>query len=136
MGKYKGISHDEIRKQYIKAIKHTDGRQISIAKYLGVNASTAKRYMDKYEDIKQMSEMRRKMMVERAEEHLERYVEDGNWKAVKYVLSTLGRDVYSTKTETSISVDTPPTINIKMSDEDTEAKIKYGDIDGLIDEVR
>jgi len=119
--KVKGKTIKSIRRDYEQAIKHTDGRLTSIAKYLDIHIQSAWTYLNKYPEINQQAKMRRQILLEKAEQNIEAYVNspdnDYHYKATEFILKTLGRTVYSEKITQDINVNKLPDLKINFDKE-------------------
>lgn len=96
-------THKYTVSEMIQAVKRCRGIVPEIAKVLECNDQTVRNYKKKYKRVDRAFEearaTRREQMLELAEDGLELELLDREWPAIKYTLSTLGRDRYSQRTE-------------------------------------
>lgn len=78
-------------KQFIEAIPGTGGIITAIAKKVGCNWHTAKKYIDTYPTIQQAYRDECEGMLDIAEIALMKAIKDGESWAVRYMLSTRGK---------------------------------------------
>lgn len=78
--------------QVIEAIKKARGIKAVVARSLGCDRSTVNNYIERYPTVKRAYEEQREVIIDIAEGQLIKKVDSGEWDAVKYVLSTLGKD--------------------------------------------
>lgn len=78
--------------QFIDAIPGTGGIVTSIAKKVGCKWHTAKKFIDEYPTVKQAWKNERESILDMAEAALFKQVQGGEAWAVKYTLSTIGKD--------------------------------------------
>lgn len=78
--------------QVIEALRRSRGIKALAAKALGCNRLTVDNYIQRYPTIKAVYEEQRALLVDIAEAQLAKKLDAGEWDAVKYVLSTLGRE--------------------------------------------
>jgi hypothetical protein len=109
------ISREELEKLYIDALNKTDGRIVSISKFINRSWSDVYAYLKNHPEFKLKQEARRAMFVEKAEENLGALLEDpDNDDIVKFVLKTLARETYSEKSTQEVKVSKMPEINISF----------------------
>lgn len=79
-------------KEFLKAVEGSFGIKAVIARKLGCSRQTVDKYCKKHPTIREAIEQEREMLKDMAEGRLVKAVQDGEPWAVKYVLSTLGKD--------------------------------------------
>jgi hypothetical protein len=77
--------------QFIKAIPGTGGIITAIARKVGCEWNTAKRYIEEYPTIKQAYDNECESMLDMAETELFKAVKSGKDWAIKYTLATKGK---------------------------------------------
>ena len=77
--------------QVIAALRETKGTQYLAAKRLGVSAKTVQRYLDRYPDIRDIIDESRQELTDTSELKLWQAVQDGNLRAIFFVLRTQGK---------------------------------------------
>lgn len=81
------------REQLLKAIQGSGGSVLEVSKRLGCAWSTARHYIDLWDETRKAFEDERAVLVDAAEYVVYRaVVEQGDVHIAKWVLSTLGRD--------------------------------------------
>lgn len=78
--------------QVIDALRKSAGIKSQAARALGCNRLTVDNYIQRYPTVKAAYEEQRQVIIDAAESQLVKKLSAGEWDAVKYVLSTLGRD--------------------------------------------
>ena len=92
--------------QMIEAAHGSRGIKARIARSLGCDWDTVNYYARRYPSFAAALEAERQQLVDQAEHGLAERVAEGDWQAITYTLSTLGRDRgYGQKIEQSISGD-------------------------------
>jgi len=76
----------------LEAIRGTGGIVSQIAKRLSVDWSTARKYINAWDETKKAFEDERETILDMAERTLFKSVKDGNSQDAKWVLSTLGKN--------------------------------------------
>jgi len=76
----------------LEAIRGTGGIVSQIAKRLSVDWSTARKYINAWDETKKAFEDERETILDMAESTLFKSVKDGNSQDAKWVLSTLGKN--------------------------------------------
>lgn len=76
---------------FISVITGTGGSISEIARRVGCDWHTAKKYIETMSTIKQAYEAEKESILDRAETKLVEAVDDGDLSAIKYLLSTKGK---------------------------------------------
>jgi len=99
----------KLTKQKIKeALAETHGVKKYLAEKLGVDRQTIYRYFDRYPDLEEASQEYLDSVSDVAEHHLIEAVMEGNSWAVRYWLSTRGKNRgYSTRSEATFNSSNP-----------------------------
>lgn len=79
-------------KQVAAALLEARGVKAAAARLLGCNRNTVERYINAYPTVKEACEIARAELIDLAESKLVEQLEAGEWPAIKYTLSTLGKD--------------------------------------------
>jgi len=120
------------KKKIQEAIPETHGVKKYLAEKLNVDRQTIYRYFDRYPDLEEASQEYLDSITDQAEHHLIKAVMEGNSWAVRYWLSTRGKNRgYSTKQEAifnglspmqviTTGVADPPMQNISIKIPDNE----------------
>jgi len=78
--------------QVIQAIQDTGGIKDKIARNLGCHRHTVDNYIERYPTVARAYKAEREKVLDLAESRLFKKLEDGFWPAIRYYLSTLGKD--------------------------------------------
>ena len=78
--------------EVIDALKAAHGIKAHAAEILGCNRRTVDNYIDRHPTVAQAYEDLRQTLVDRAERGLIKKLVEEEWPAIRYVLSTLGKD--------------------------------------------
>ena len=101
------------KEMVLEAIKGSGGIVSTVSKRLGCAWSTARTYIDKWEDTQKAFLDEREAILDMAEGVIDNSVKDGNTQDAKWVLSTLGKDRgFSEKTQIEHSGDLKTTLVI------------------------
>ena len=79
-------------KQIIEALQQARGIMAVAARYLGCHRHTIENYIARYPTVAKAYQEQRDTIVDIAEGKLVAMLDAGEWPAVKYTLSTLGRN--------------------------------------------
>jgi len=74
------------------ALVEARGVKAAAARHLGCSRNTIERYITLYPTVREAYELARAELIDLAESKLVEQLEAGEWPAVKYTLSTLGKD--------------------------------------------
>ena len=89
--------------EVIRAIREIGGSLSMLAGYLDVTEQTVRNYAKRYKKVQAALDVartdRRAMMFSLAEDGLHMALLKQEWKAIQFVLSTLGKEFYSNRTE-------------------------------------
>ena len=75
-----------------EALRRTRGIYSAAAEQVGCNRETVANYVRRYESVRQAAEEGRSVLVDAAEGQLWTKVEAGEWPAIAFVLTTLGKE--------------------------------------------
>ena len=78
--------------EVIEALQKAQGIQAHAAELLGCNRATIANYIKRHPTVAQAYEDLRETIVDRAERGLIKKLVEEEWPAIRYVLSTLGKD--------------------------------------------
>lgn len=102
-------------KKILKAIENSGGIISTIAKRLGCDWMTARRYIDAHIEAVQALKAEQEAMLDMAESNLLAQVQSGDFPAVKFYLMTKGKErgyTYETSTAVDLSGDCEVTLSI------------------------
>lgn len=101
--------------QLIEAARGSRGIKARVARRLGCHWETVDNYAKRYPSFAAALEIERQQLVDEAEIGLAERVQAGDWQAITYTLSTLGRDRgYGQRIDQAVSGD----ITIRFLDAD------------------
>ena len=103
----------------IAAIPESAGIISTIAKRLGCNWDTVRRYIDKYPTVRRAYEQERERVIDMAEDQVISAIERGDVGTAKWYLSTIGRERgYVQRTEVAGVADQPIVIDWDQGSEE------------------
>jgi hypothetical protein len=78
--------------KFKKAIKGTRGIITRIAEKLGTTRKSVYEYMEKHPELQNDINQEKERLIDMAEHNLYSRIEENDWKATSFLLSTLGKD--------------------------------------------
>jgi len=101
------------------ALRETKGGVYLAARRLSCSPSSIYRYLEKYPDLKELKESFAEVLVDKAEYQLHDAVEDGDAWAIKYALSTKGKNRgYTERQEITGADGSDMVIHVKVRDDE------------------
>ena len=95
------------QQQVIDALIRNGGLKGATARALHCNRLTVARYIKRYPAVKEAQEDAIGDTIDTAQAKLVEMVEQGDWRAVRYMLSTLGKDRGFTERQEIVAADDP-----------------------------
>lgn len=124
----KGRTPQFREEQVIKALTESRGLIAPAAEALHCNRSTVRRYMERYPEVKEAQEEAVQASVDLAQSKLMVLIEREDWRAIRYMLSTLGKDRGFTERQEIVAVgDEAESLRLQFL---AEARMIYGGQEG------